>query len=201
MVKVNERMKKRGKEYGGLALTLFCITAAAALLLSIVQFLTAEPIAQRMEVKRQTAMETVVPGAVRFSQVAFDPKTVVDMQAGYQKETLLGYCVELDADGFGGAIRLLVGVSPSGSVLGVSILGHNETAGLGSQVDSADFLEQFSGQFGTIRVGYGGLDAVSGATVTSKAVAQGVSAALEAVAQYSTEGGGADEKGEVKGLD
>lgn len=193
---MSEGMKKRLKEYRKLILTLFAITAAAALLLSVVNALTANPIAQRLEARRRAAMETVSPGAAIFSQVKFDPSVVTDMHAAYKGDVLLGYCVELNADGFTGPIDLLVGVSAAGKVTGVSILRHTETAGLGANADDPGFLDQFVGRSGSIRVG-GGVDAVSGATVTSKAVAQGVSDALEAVANYQGTGGGTDEEGEI----
>lgn len=190
-------MSKRLKEYRKLILTLCALTAAAALLLSVVNALTAAPIAARLETKRRTAMEVVAPGATVFSQVKFDPARVTDMYAAYQGEKLLGYCVELNADGFTGPIDMLVGVSATGKVTGVSILKHTETPGMGDNADSEAFLGQFVGRSGNIPVGRDGVDAVSGATVTSKAVARGVSNALEAVANYVGTGGGTDEEGEV----
>ncbi len=183
--------------FARLAGTLFAITAAAALLLAVVNGVTRQPIADRTSQRRQAAMETVVPGADLFSQVKFDPAAVTDMYAAYRRDALLGYCVELTADGFGGPIKLMVGVSAAGSVTGVSILEHNETAGLGSNADDPAFLERFIGRSGMIAIGPGRVEAVSGATVTSKAVAQGVAGALEAVAQYQGSGGGADEEGEI----
>lgn len=179
-------MSKHLKEYRKLILTLFALTAAAALLLSVVNALTADPIAQRLEAKRRAAMEAVSPGATVFSQVEFDPALVTDMHAAYKGDILLGYCVELNANGFTGPIDLLVGVSAAGKVTGVSVLRHTETPGLGANADDPNFLDQFVGRSGTIRVGRGGVDAVSGATVTSQAVAQGVSDALEAVAKFQT---------------
>ena len=190
-------MSKRLREYRKLILTLFAITAVAALLLSVVNAVTADPIARRLDAKRQAAMEAVSPGATIFSQVKFDPSAVTDMHAAYKGDTLLGYCVELNADGFTGPIDLLVGVSAAGKVTGVSVLRHTETPGLGANADDPNFLDRFVGRSGNIQVGRGGVDAVSGATVTSKAVAQGVSDALEAVAQYQGKGVQSDEEGEI----
>lgn len=194
---MSEAMKRHLKEYRKLVLTLCAITAAAALLLSVVNAVTAQPIARRLDEKRRAAMELVAPGADIFSQVRFDLAAVTDMHAAYKGDTLLGYCVELNTDGFTGPIDLLVGVSASGAVTGVSILKHTETPGLGANADCPDFLEQFIGRSGNQQAGRDGIDAVSGATVTSKAVARGVSAALEAVAEYQGTGGEADEEGEI----
>lgn len=184
--------------YGKLALTLFAITAAAALLLSVVNGITAEPIAGQNARRRQAAMEAVVPGADRFSQAELVPEGTDDLHVAYKGEVLLGYCVELSADGFGGPMNLMVGVSEAtGSVTGVSVVSHNETAGLGANAANADFLRQFWGRSGTIILGPGKVEAVSGATITSRAVTQGVNDALRAVIDYKAGGGGAGEEGKV----
>ena len=193
---VKEQGKKRLRQYGRLMGTLCAITACAALLLGVVNALTASPIARRAEEKRRDAMTAVCPGGERFSQVPFDRADAAGMQAVYQGEVLMGYCVEVSADGFGGPIRLLVGVSGEGRVTGVSILSHRETAGLGSNADSPEFLNRFIGKTDGGRV-----DAISGATVTSRAVAQGVNAALDAVAKYEQRGGAAGEANDADQAD
>jgi electron transport complex protein RnfG len=101
-------------------------------------------------------------------------------------------------DGFGGKLQILVGVSTKGTVTGVVVLEESEPLGLGASAQ--DFLAQFVGRSGTITVGRGrnAVDAVSGATTTSEAVAEGVSTALSVVAHLDLEGGGnGDEEGEV----
>ena len=120
------------------------------------------------------------------------------MYAAWQGEALAGYCVEVTADGFGGPMKLMVGVSAQGSVTGVAILSHSETPGMGDGVEDASFLESFLDRSGTVRIGSGSnaVEAVSGATESSQAVAQGVNQALAAVAAYSAEGGAVSEEGE-----
>ena len=114
------------------------------------------------------------------------------MQVAYEGGILRGYCVQLTADGFGGPITLMVGVDGGGKVTGVKILDHNETAGVGTRVDDSAYLSAYRG-----RSAGSGADAVSGATVTSRAVERGVDAALEAVARFEREGGMSVEEGEV----
>lgn len=179
--------------YGKLVLILFAVTAVAALLMALVNGLTQDRIAALAEARRQEAMSAVMPGEnVIFSQVPFDPETVLDMQAAYQGGLLRGYCVQLTADGFGGPITLMVGVDGGGKVTGVTLLDHHETAGVGTRVDDDAYLGRFRG-----KAAGSGVDALSGATVTSRAVARGVDAALEAVKQFEREGGMNVEEGEV----
>lgn len=171
----------------------------ALLLVLVVRLVTAGAILRRTAEARQAVMESVSPpDAVVFSQLPYDPAMADDMYAAWQGEALAGYCVEVTADGFGGPMKLMVGVSAQGSVTGVAILSHRETPGLGNGVEDASFLDAFLGLSGTVRIGSGAnaVEAVSGATESSRAVAQGVSQALAAVAAYGAEGGAVSEEGE-----
>ena len=171
----------------------------ALLLVLVVRLVTAGAILRRTAEARQAVMESVSPpDATVFSQLPYDPAMADDMYAAWQGEVLAGYCVEVTADGFGGPMKLMVGVSAQGSVTGVAILSHRETPGLGDGVEDASFLDAFLGLSGTVRIGSGAnaVEAVSGATESSRAVAQGVSQALAAVAAYGAEGGAVSEEGE-----
>ncbi len=181
-----------------LGLSLFLITAVAALVLALVDALTADVIAQRAEAERQAAMASVVPGADVFSELYSEDETIDGITGAYDGTRFKGYCVEVSPNGFGGAIRLMVGVDAGGSVTGVAILDHSETAGLGARADSPDFLNQYIDKSGTIDLtGSNAIDALTGATVTSKAVTSGVNTALTAVFNYSEEGGQIPDEGTV----
>ena len=96
----------------------------------------------------------------------------------------IGYVAEVTANGFGGAIDMVVGVNPEGMVTGVSIINDAETPNVGSKVvGDQTVLDQFIGLGGEITVNGGdnGFDVVSGATVSTNAVAAGVNAAIAAV--------------------
>ena len=171
----------------------------ALLLVLLVRLITAGAILRETEAARQVVMESVAPSdTTTFSQLPYDPTMVDDMYAAWQGEALAGYCVEVTADGFGGPMELMVGVSAQGSVTGVAILSHSETPGLGDGVEDPSFLDRFLDLSGTVRIGTGAnaVEAVSGATESSRAVAEGVNQALAAVAAYSAEGGAAVEEGE-----
>lgn len=174
-----------------LSASLLIITAAAALILSLVNAVTSDRIAALAEEKRLASMAAVMPGANVFSELYCEDETINGITGAYSGTRFLGYCVQVSPNGFGGTISLMVGVSEGGSVTGVSILDHSETAGLGSKADSPDFLDQYIGKSGTVNVNTGknAIDGITGATITSKAVTDGVNTALTAVLNYDAEGG------------
>ena len=172
-----------------LSLTLLAITAFVALALAGVNSVTADKIANIKLEKMQAAMEEVLPGAENLESVAFTDATGTVKTVYASKD---GYVVEVNPAGFGGAISMMVGIKSDGTVNGISIVSHTETAGLGS-VAGADtsaghaFRDQFVGQGGSLAVDKDGgtIDSITSATITSRAVTDGVNAALAAVAALS----------------
>ena len=167
-----------------LALTLLIITAVVAALLAGVNSITKPIIDQLNAQKTQEAIEAVLTGggeSVDFT----DESGLVTMV--YKGEG--GYAVQVAPVGFDGAITMMVGVDFDGNVLGISIINQTETAGLGAvcaaTTSAGDaFRSQFEGMSGTVTVSKDGgeVDAITGATITSRAVCKGVTAALECVA-------------------
>ena len=84
---------------------------------------------------------------------------------------------------------MMVGVDTEGTVTGVRILSHSDTPGLGALATSPDFYEQFTGMSGTLAVNKDGgqVQAITSATITSRAVTVGVNDAIS----WVTENGGA----------
>ena len=86
---------------------------------------------------------------------------------------------------------MVVGVDLNGSVTGVAVTGHTESSGVGTEAMTPEALSRYVGRSGTIRhTGSNAVDAVSGATATSKAITAGVNRALAIVANLDTEGEG-----------
>ena len=140
-----------------LALTLFVICAVVAILLALVNQVTA-PRIETINAEKATKALTAV----------------------------LSDAIEVTPTGFGGTIDMMVGVSKDGKVLGVSIISHSETPNLGAVAASGNskgqaFRDQFIGLSGTLAVSKdgGSVDAITSATITSRAVTSGVNAALE----------------------
>ena len=166
-----------------LAATLLAITAVVAACLAGVNMITAPAIDALNYQKTQDAIQAVLPGG--GEEVEF-PATDLASKV-YASDT--GYAVEVTPGGFDNTITMMVGVDKSGSVLGISVISHTETAGLGAVAAASTsageaFRGQFVGTSGSVAVTKdgGSLDAITGATITSRAVCTGVNAALACVA-------------------
>jgi len=165
-----------------LALTLLAITGVVAVCLAGVNMVTAPAIDALNAQKTQEAIEKVLPGggeAIDFPETAL-------VSTVYASET--GYAVEVTPGGFDNTITMMVGVDKSGSVLGISVISHTETAGLGAVAAAGTpageaFRNEFVGASGSVSVTKDGgeVDAITGATITSRAICVGVNAALEVV--------------------
>lgn len=180
-----------------LGFTLLAITAITAVLLASVNATTYDIIQERKLEARNKAIQEVLPGSTMLEDLTAttDFATVYTMELA---DGSRGYCVEVAPQGFGGPITMIVGIEIVGSekrVTGVSITAMSETGGLGTKARDVAFLSQYTGIVVTgpssgisVGTGEGQIDAISGATVTSKAVTNGVNIALDAV-QTSSEGG------------
>ncbi len=185
---VKTKVQFDGKYIAKLTITLLAITVVTSFLLSIVYTVTKPTIDALAEQTKQESMLAVMADATEFSEVAYTETTgVIDVQAAYSGTELLGYCVQVEpTTGFGGAISMMVGVSTDGTVTGVSVLSHEETAGLGTKAMTDEFLSQYIGRSGTLTVKTGAdtdIEHISGATVTSSAITDGVNIALAFIAE------------------
>ena len=165
-----------------LALTLLAITAVVAVCLAGVNMITAPAIAELNAQKTQEAIELVLPGG---GEVVDFPETAL-VSTVYASDS--GYAVEVTPGGFDNTITMMVGIDKSGSVLGISIISHTETAGLGAVAAAGTpageaFRNEFVGATGSVSVSKDGgdVEAITGATITSRAICVGVNAALEVV--------------------
>ena len=171
-----------------LALTLLLITAFVATALAGVNAVTAPAIQQINYQKTQDAIEAVLPGGGESVPFTDDTGWVSTV---YKSD--IGYAVEVTpSTGFDGDIAMMVGIDPQGNVLGISIISHTETAGLGAVAAASTsageaFRAQFLGGSGSVAVSKdgGSIDAITGATITSRAVCDGVNAALACVANMA----------------
>ena len=168
-----------------LAITLLLITSLVAAALAGVNAITAPIIAQINYQKTQDAIEAVLPGGGESVPFTDDSGWVTTV---YKSET--GYAVEVTpTTGFDGDIAMMVGIDLQGNVLGISVISHTETAGLGAVAAAKTsageaFRGQFVGTSGSVSVAKDGgtIDAITGATITSRAICDGVNAALACIA-------------------
>lgn len=173
---------------------LLAITVIAGLLLGVVYQVTKEPIAEQEAKAKQEACQEVFEDAVSFGMIGVETMAV----EGYEQESidevmeakdasgeLLGYVITVTTkEGYGGDIQFSVGVRMDGTVNGISILAISETAGLGMRADEV-LKPQFAGKqvekFAYTKSGATAddqIDAISGATITTNAVTNGVNAGL-----------------------
>ena len=162
---------------------LLMVAAAAAFILGLVNLMTAGRIASIGEETMTRAMQTVLPaGSYTDTNTAGNG----EIDAIYAADNG-GWVVQVTESGSQGLVTMMVGVSSDYTCTGISVTESSETAGLGAIAGQASekgdaFRAQFVGQSGTVAVTKEGgeIDAISGATITSKAVCRGVTAALAA---------------------
>ena len=200
-MKNSQDMKKMWKDAG----ILFAITLIVGLMLGFVNELTKEPIARQEELKVQNSCREVVASADSFTEKSFADNSseaflqVVEraaengvkvddsyFEAKNAAGETIGYVYLLtSSEGYGGNIELMTGILTDGSLGGVSILSISETAGLGMKAKEDAFRKQFEGKK-TDQIVYtkngakadNEIDALSGATITTNAVTNGVNAGL-----------------------
>ena len=169
-----------------ITLTLLLIAAVVAAALALVNQIT-KPIIDKVNAeKTQQAIQIVLPGGYDSEITDYTDETGLVSKV-YKGAN--GYALEVTPAGFDNTITMMVGVDLDGKVLGISVISHTESAGLGA-VAAADnaagnaFRDQFIGQSGSVSVSKdgGNIDAITNATITSRAVCAGVNAALACVA-------------------
>ena len=176
-----------------ISLTLLLIASLVAAALALVNRITKPIIQKADEEKTQQAIQLVLPGGYDTQVERFaDPSGLVSKVY----KGVNGYAVEVLPNGFDGAVTMMVGVAPDGTVLKICVVSYTETAGLGAVAASSGsageaFRVQFAGVSGAVSVKKDGgtIDAITGATVTSRAVCSGVNAAVDCV--VALEQGGA----------
>ena len=172
--------KKKEPGMAQLVLVLFAISAVTALLLGLTNMITAPAIAANEKAKKEAAMAAVLP-ADTYTLVEY---TGSDTSIGEINQAGdAGYVVEVNCGGsFSGTLTIMVGVASDGSCTGVEVIKTAETSGLGANAGKPDWRAQFVGQSGSVAVTKDGgtIDSITGATITSRAVSNGVTSALEA---------------------
>lgn len=120
-------------------------------------------------------MKTLLPGSTTF---VVEPYTGEDANIRSVHKGETGFVIETVTAGYAGDITMLVGVSNEGAVTGLVARDMSETYSLGANaLSDADFLAQFLNTTGEAEVG-SNVDAITGATVTSKAIARSVNSAV-----------------------
>ena len=195
-------MKKLG-EVVKISLILFLITAIAALLLAYVNKVTAPLIAENNQKKINDALAVVMTSATDFEKVEnTDTAEKIADNYGAKIDSVymakndgktVGVCAIVVTKGYDAGLTTAVGVNLDGQVEGIEIISHNETPGLGANAAKPEFKDKFKGKTQNIAVVKSGakdneIDAMSGATMTSNGVTNGVNCVSDIAAELMKEG-------------
>lgn len=142
--------------------------------------------AEKAAAEHLSIMRTLLPGSEEFTLEKYTGDDA-NIRSVHKGET--GYVIETVTAGYAGDIRMLIGVSNEGKVVGLVVRELHETRGLGTRaLTDTDFLSQLLGTTGEAAVGTD-IDALSGATVTSKAIVRCVNSAAAYVTGVDTSSG------------
>lgn len=196
------------------AIILFVITLIAGIALGYSHEITKGPIKKAEDEAKQKAYQSVYKDAKTFEEDK-EIKQKVDESETFLKENdltgakitealvakndsgeVIGYVISFAAtEGYGGEISLSMGMTNEGEITGLEVLDASETAGLGAKCKESQFKEQFAGiNADSIEYTKDGakadneIDAISGATITTKAVTKGVNAAIAFLKQDVMQG-------------
>lgn len=160
----------------GLILLTICL--CASLVLSTTYKFTHSRIEAQLINEEKGALDEVFIGATEFEQKTIEGR---DYYLAKQGGKASGYIIKVEAKGYSGAIKMLVGFDFNGEIKGIKILSHSETPGLGAKInesrygeDSPWFLKQFEGKNAKeLELGKD-VQAITAATISSRAVLEGV---------------------------
>ena len=181
------------------ALILFAITLVAGVLLGLVYQVTKDPIAYQEKLAQDKANQSVFAAAATFEDVVVDTAKAEAELANYQGVTIesvkkaldsagneLGYVIQVKSKGYGDFIEYTVGITNESNINGISIIKISETPGLGMNAEkiiSPQLVDKAAAIFNVVKSGQltdsaTQIEAISGATITSRAVTNGVNAAV-----------------------
>ncbi len=166
--------------------SLFLISAIVTLLLAVTNSVTKPKIEQLQIETENRTKAAVLSDAKEFSDamtVSLDGVDYTYYEGYGEGKEITGYVFTTSAKGYGGDIVTMVGVKADGTISGMDFLSISETAGLGMNADSDDFKSQFVGKSDEIGLSKNNpadneIQALTGATITSKAVTNAVNIAL-----------------------
>ncbi|MCQ2960258.1 MAG: RnfABCDGE type electron transport complex subunit G [Bacteroidales bacterium] len=172
-------MAKIESSLKNMVISLLVITFVAGLSLALVQQVTQDPIAKAHEQKQVNAIANVVS---EFDNNPLETKTRIavdgdslDVYTATKNKEIVGYAIlSYTNSGFGGLVQVMIGFNPDGTIYNTVVVNHQETPGLGDQMTTEKFRSQFKGfdfqkQKATVKKDGGDVDAITAATISSRA--------------------------------
>jgi electron transport complex protein RnfG len=174
MVRLEEGMNQLVKF--GLILGLICLIAT--LVLAVTYQVTKPEIDKKLKEEEQAALKEILPEADSFVEKTIEE---IDYFEASKGKDLIGYCIKTIGNGYNGYMRIIVGIDLNGIIKGVRVLEHSETPGLGAKIDEIKpgekepwFLRQFKGKSAKSIEVKKNIDAITGATISSKSVTDAI---------------------------
>lgn len=171
-----------------ISLKLLLICAVIAGVVSFVYSVTIDAYNVNLENEKKTALKGIFAESdsdvIDYETLANANPDVNDVYIVSKNGEGAGFCVNITAKGFGGDMTLMIGYNYDGSVKGVQVISHAETPGVGTKALVANHLSQYNGKSGELTISKSGTSdivAVSGATISSKAVHAAVNSANSVV--------------------
>ncbi len=172
-----------------MVLVLFTITLVCSLCVGAVNMITEQPIADAKAKADQDALRNVLPDFDDAAQTEYELDGLkIDVYTATQADRTVGYAVKTATKaGFGGTVRLMVGFDTEGTILNINVLEQSETPGLGSKMcdEGNPLLTSFKDKKPAemtlkVRKDGGDVDALTAATISSRAYTDAVARALTA---------------------
>lgn len=191
------------RDYIRLAGTLMVVCIVAAALLGFTNDFTKDKIAMQIALANDEARKQVLPTAETFEKIddanlselknKADFDTVLEIYEAKKAGTTIGYAMKVGPKGYAGPVEIMVGVDTNGVIQGIKVGTNTETPGLGKNAENPTFQKQFKDkswdtEIKVIKNGTPKDDeivALSGATITSRAVTNGVNQAAKAAKELS----------------
>jgi len=184
-------MTKKASTFLNMTLTLFVITLIAGVSLGFINDITKGPKAQAKLDRKINALKNVLPEfnnnpVENVKMIKTDSaKDSVEIYTAFLNENQSGIAVVGSSDkGFSGLVKIMVGFNTDGSIFNIAVLEQKETPGLGTKMKDEKFLKQFRGKHPKtynlkVKKDQGDVDALTGATITTRAFSEATQMAYE----------------------
>jgi len=184
-------MSKKESTFINMVVSLLVITIISGFLLGYVNHLTIKPKAKARLQKKVDALKIVLPEfdnnpVENIKKIKSEKsKDSIEIYTAYLNKTIVGTAITSSSEkGFNGLVKLMVGFKPNGNIQNIQILDQKETPGLGTKMKGDNFLKQFRGKNPStyklkVKKDGGDIDALTGATISSRAFAESVQLAYD----------------------
>lgn len=159
----------------GFILSLICAVSSG--LLASVNSLTQPKIISQAQIAERTTLVKLFPEAKNFAPIKSEQEILY--YKIYSKDNkLIGLAFKAQAKGYSSTIETMVGMTTEGRISNIQILSHNETPGLGNRITELSFIDKFTNRS---QEELGKVEAITGATISSKAVIDSVRIKAEGI--------------------